>query len=105
MSQGEREGNRTVALHMAGAKKWWPRKVLERFALQALSLPPQKTAQIINRVSEALIDTAGLIPPYIREHPEFGEIGARMLTIWREGVDTFAKSATHGHLPQTGNGP
>lgn len=91
------------ALHLAGTKKWWPAKVLERFALQALSLPQQKSAQIIGRVAEALIDTARLIPPYIREHPEFGEIGGRMLAIWREGVDAFAKPATHGHLSQTGD--
>jgi serine/threonine-protein kinase HipA len=90
------------ALHLAGTKKWWPRKVLERFALQALSLPQQKAAQIIDGVAEALIDTARLIPPYIREHPEFGEIGGRMLIIWREGVDAFAKAAIHGHLPQKG---
>jgi len=88
------------ALHLAGTKKWWPRKILERFALQALSLPPQKAAQIIDRVAEALIDTSGLIPPYIREHPEFGEIGGRMLAIWQEGVDAFARSATRRHLPQ-----
>ena len=87
--------NDLPALHLAGTKKWWPRKILERFALQVLSLPQQKAAQIIDRVAEALIDTAGLIPPYIREHPDFGEIGGRMLTIWQEGVDAFAKSATH----------
>lgn len=91
------------ALHLAGTKKWWPRKVLERFALQALSLPPKQATQIIDRVAEALIDTAKLIPPYIREHPEFGEIGGRMLAIWQEGVDVFARAATPGHLPQTGN--
>jgi len=85
--------NDVPALHLAGTKKWWPRKILERFALQALSLPPQKAARIIDRVAEALIDTAGLIPPYIREHPEFGETGSRMLAIWQEGVDAFAKSA------------
>lgn len=80
------------ALHLAGTKKWWPRKILERFALQALSLSPKKAAQIIDRVAEAQIAAAKLIPPYIKEHPEFGEIGGRMLTIWREGLDEFAKS-------------
>lgn len=87
--------NDVPALHLAGTKKWWPAKVLERFALQSLSLPLQKSAQIIDRVAEALIDTARLIPPYIVEHPEFGDIGGRMLAIWREGVDAFATSTNH----------
>jgi serine/threonine-protein kinase HipA len=82
------------ALHLAGTKKWWPRKVLERFALQALSLPPKQATQIIDRVAEAVIDAAKLIPPYIREHSEFEEIGSRMLAIWQEGVDAFAMSAS-----------
>lgn len=82
------------ALHLAGAKKWWPRKALERFALQTLSLSPKLNAQIIDRIAEAVIDAAKLIPPYICEHPEFEEIGGRMLSIWRDGVDAFAKSAS-----------
>jgi serine/threonine-protein kinase HipA len=82
--------NDVPALHLAGTKKWWPRKVLERFALQALSIPPQKTAQIIARVAEAVIESTKLIPSHILEHSEFGEIGGRMLTIWQEGVDEFA---------------
>jgi len=84
--------NDLPALHLAGTKKWWPRKVLEKFALQFLSLSPKKVAQIIGRVAEAQIAAANLIPPYIKEHPDFAEIGGRVLTIWREGVDEFANA-------------
>ncbi|MFA7062016.1 MAG: type II toxin-antitoxin system HipA family toxin [Pedobacter sp.] len=80
------------ALHLAGTKKWWPRKILERFALQALSLPAKQTTQIIDRVAEAVIEAAKLIPPYIRGNPNFEEIGNRMLSIWQNGVDTFTAS-------------
>lgn len=85
--------NDVPALHLAGTKKWWPRKVLERLALQALSLPAKQAAQIIDRVAEAIIDTAKLIPPYIREHPDFEEIGNRVMRNWQEGVDAFKMSA------------
>jgi serine/threonine-protein kinase HipA len=85
--------NDVPALHLTGTKKWWPRKVLERFALQALSLPAQKAARICYRMAEAVIDTSRIMPPYIREHPEFEETGTRMLAIWQEGVDAFAKTA------------
>jgi len=85
--------NDVPALHLAGTKKWWPRKVLERFALQALSLPAQKAARICDSIAEAVIDTSRMLPPYIREHPEFEATGTRMLAIWQEGVDAFAKTA------------
>ncbi|RQW78108.1 MAG: type II toxin-antitoxin system HipA family toxin [Geobacter sp.] len=81
------------ALHLAGTKKWWPRKILERFALQALSLPSKQSKLIIDRVAEAVIDAAKLIPPYIRENPDFEGIGSRMLSIWQDGVDAFVTSA------------
>ena len=84
------------ALHLAGTKKWWPRKILERFALQALSLPAKQTSQIIDRVAEALLEAAKLMPPYIRENPDFEEIGNRMLSIWQDGVDAFAASERRG---------
>jgi serine/threonine-protein kinase HipA len=85
--------NDVPALHLADTKKWWPRKVLERFALQSLSLPAKRTTQIIDRVAEAVIDAAKLIPPYIREHPDCEEIGNRVLRNWQEGVDAFTTSA------------
>jgi len=84
------------ALHLAGTKKWWSRKILERFALQALSLPAKLSAQIIDRVAEAVIEAAKLIPPYIRENQDFEEIGSRMLSIWQDGVDGFAASEIRG---------
>ena len=84
--------NDVPALHLAGTKKWWPRKALERFALQDLSLPSKQATLIIDRVAEAVIEAAKLISPYIREHPDFGEIGGRMLAIWQEGIDAFARS-------------
>lgn len=82
------------ALHLAGTKKWWSRKILERFAVRSLSLSARQTTRIIERVAEAVLEAATLIPPYIREHPDFEEIGDRMLSIWRAGVDTFAQSAS-----------
>ncbi|MBT0664908.1 HipA domain-containing protein [Geobacter pelophilus] len=84
------------ALHLAGTKKWWSRKILERFALQALSLPAKLSAQIIDRVAEAVIEASKRIPPYIRENPDFEEIGSRMLPIWQDGVDAFAASERRG---------
>ena len=74
------------ALSLVGKKKWWPRKVLERFAVAHLSLPVAAIADVFNRIAEAVTETGKMIPGYIAEHPEFREIGERMMTQWDEGV-------------------
>jgi serine/threonine-protein kinase HipA len=74
------------ALSLVGTKKWWPRKVLERFAVTHLSLPVAAIADVFNRIAEAITETEKMIPRYIAEHPEFREIGERMMTQWDEGM-------------------
>ena len=74
------------ALSLAGTKKWWPRKVLERFAVVYLTLPIGTVSAIFSRMAEAVTETRGMIPGYIAQHPEFREIGERMMAEWDEGV-------------------
>jgi len=74
------------ALTLAGTKKWWPRKVLERFAVSHLFLPVKKVSGIFSSAAEAVMATRESIPAYISEHPDFREIGERMMVQWEEGV-------------------
>lgn len=74
------------ALTLAGTKKWWPRKMLEQFAVAHLSLPKGAVATTFSRMAEAVIETRELIPGYMNEHPEFRAIGERMMAAWDEGV-------------------
>ena len=74
------------ALTLAGTKKWWPRKMLERFAVAHLSLPMPVVSATFNRMADAMTETQALIPAYIADHPEFKEIGERMMASWDEGV-------------------
>jgi serine/threonine-protein kinase HipA len=76
------------ALSLAGTKKWWPRKVLEKFAVIQLSLPVGKVGQIFEEAAEAMNDTRGMLTAYMADHPEFREVGGRMLAAWNEGVTT-----------------
>jgi serine/threonine-protein kinase HipA len=77
------------ALSLAGTKKWWPRKLLERFAVAHLSLPVRTVSDTFGRLAEAVTETRSLIPGYLTEHPEFREIGDVMLAEWDEGVSGF----------------
>ena len=74
------------ALTLAGTKKWWPRKALERFAVSHLFLPVRKVSSIFSGAAEAVTATRETIPAYISEHPDFREIGERMMAQWEEGV-------------------
>ena len=74
------------ALSLAGTKKWWPRKVVDRFAIVHLSLQPSTVADIFSRMSAAVMETRGIIPEYIADHPEFREVGKLMVAAWEEGV-------------------
>jgi serine/threonine-protein kinase HipA len=74
------------ALSLGGTKKWWHRKMLERFAVAHLSLPAGTVSDTFNRTSEAVMEARRMIPGYIAEHPEFREIGERMIAEWDQGV-------------------
>ena len=78
------------ALTLAGSKKWWPRKALEQFATAYLSMPKSQIDETIVRLSDAVMETRQLIPGYIADHPEFRDVGERMMSIWEEGVQGFS---------------
>jgi len=81
--------NDVPALALAGTKKWWPRKMLERFAVAHLALPVGEVSEIISRLADAVMETRRGIPAYIADRPEFREMGERMMDIWEEGVGIF----------------
>lgn len=89
--------NDVPALALAGTKKWWPRKMLEQFAIAHLSLPPARISEIISRVADAVAETRGLIAAYVKEHPEFSEVGGAMAEIWWSGLEGMVKGKPKRH--------
>ena len=51
------------ALSLAGTKKWWPRKMLERFAVSHLSLPIRTVSDTIRPLAEAVTETRTSLSP------------------------------------------
>jgi len=78
--------NDVPALTLSGTKKWWPRKLLERFAVAHLSLPLSKVFEIFECTAQAVSETKTLIPDYMATHPEFDQIGRQMITAWEDGL-------------------
>ena len=77
------------ALTLDGTKKWWPRKTLERFAINHLSMSKSNIDETIERLADAVMETRQLIPEYITDHPDFREVGENMMSIWEEGAGGF----------------
>jgi serine/threonine-protein kinase HipA len=89
--------NDVPALSLAGMKKWWPRKVLEQFAVTHLSMPVRAIRDAFERVAQAVGETGRMIPGYAADHPEFRQIGEVMIAQWNQGVrDLMGKSSISG---------
>lgn len=85
------------ALALAGTKKWWPRKMLEKFAVAHLAIPAVKTGKIIEQAADAVTATRSMISEYGKAHPEFRRVGESMLAAWDTGVFELAgKSSGRG---------
>ena len=82
------------ALSLAGTKKWWSRKMLERFAISYLSLSVGEINETVARLADAVMATRQMIPTYIAEHPEFRETGDAMMAAWEEGVKGLGPAAS-----------
>lgn len=76
------------ALSLAGTKKWWPRKMLEKFAVAHLALSTVKIRQIFEEITESVTETRGMLVSYMRDHPEFRGVGERMLAAWDTGISS-----------------
>ena len=74
------------ALSLAGTKKWWPRKMLEWFAVAHLALSIRDIEQIIEKTAEAVAGTREMLTTYMRDHREFREVGENMLAAWESGL-------------------
>ena len=78
--------NDVPALTLEGTKKWWPKKVLERFAVAHLSLPLNNVREIFEQTAFSVSATCETVTSYGIEHPEFRETGKKMVTAWKEGL-------------------
>jgi serine/threonine-protein kinase HipA len=74
------------ALTIKGTKKWWGRKILEKFGIAHCGLTASKISEIISRIADAASDIKPELQLYIREHPDFSLVGGNMLRAWEDGL-------------------
>lgn len=76
----------SLALTLNVTTKWPSSKELRRLGETRMGGSPAKVRQILDRIHQAITETATEIRSYIKRHAEFAEIAERMLEEWENGA-------------------
>jgi serine/threonine-protein kinase HipA len=83
-------------ISVMGKKTWLPGKTLARFVTANFGIPEKEQKEMVERISDAVSDTA----PAVREAMDglagFRDTGKRMLVAWSEGVNHLRDSRMYG---------
>jgi serine/threonine-protein kinase HipA len=82
----------SMALTLNGTTKWPSAKELRRLGETRMGGAPAKVRQILERIDEAMSQTTAEVSFYIRQHPDFAEVGERMLQEWEKGAALSLRS-------------
>lgn len=75
----------SLALTLNGATKWPTTKELRRLGETRGGGSPAKIRRILERIDTAIHATGKDVRRYMKTHPEFAEIGKRVLQEWEAG--------------------
>jgi serine/threonine-protein kinase HipA len=76
----------SMALTLNGTTKWPAAHELQRLGETRLGATPARVRRILEHAADAIASTATELRAYLRENPEFEEIGRRMLQEWEKAV-------------------
>lgn len=77
-----------MALTLDGSTRWPTAKQLYAFGTGRQIGSPAAIKAMLESIADAVVETMGEVRQYMRDHPEFAEIGTRMLAQWDEGIQT-----------------
>jgi serine/threonine-protein kinase HipA len=78
--------NNPPAISFMGRKTWDPGKTLKSFITATFGLQPREQAAIIEQIGDAMTEAGPDIRAAMVQHPNFAEIGKRMLLAWQDGL-------------------
>lgn len=76
----------SLALTLNGTTRWPSAKELQRLGETRMGGSPARVREILERIDAAVVATAKEIRAYIKSHPEFDDIGTRMLQHWKQAA-------------------
>ena len=83
----------SMALTLNGSTRWPSAKELQRLGETRASGTPSRVRQILEHIGEAVVSISPEVRAYIKDHPDFAEIGERMLQEWEIGLAHSLKEA------------
>ena len=83
----------SMALTLNGSTKWPSAKELQRLGETRIGGSPSRIKKILEHVAEAISGTSTEVRNYVEEHPNFTDIGGRMLEEWEKGIMLSLKPA------------
>jgi serine/threonine-protein kinase HipA len=69
-----------------GKKTWLPGKNLVKFITSTFGIPQREQKEMVERISDAVSETAPSEREMMNQLPWFRDIGKRMLTTWSDGI-------------------
>jgi serine/threonine-protein kinase HipA len=75
----------SLALSFNDTSKWPNAKDLRKFGETRMGGAPARVREILGSIDEAILETTTEVRSYVEQHPEFADIGKRMLQEWEKG--------------------
>jgi len=83
----------SMALTLNGTTRWPAAKELQRLGETRAGGTPAQVRGILERIAGAIHSTSADVRAYMKEHPDFADIGERMLQEWEKGASLSLKPA------------
>lgn len=74
----------SMALTLNGSTRWPTARELQRLGETRAGGTPAQIRNILDRIAEAIHSTSADLRLYMKEHPDFADIGGRMLREWEK---------------------
>jgi serine/threonine-protein kinase HipA len=91
--------NNPPGLSFMGKKTWLPGKTLGAFITSTFGVAQREQKEIVERISDAVADSAPAVRELINRLPGFKDTGKRMLSAWGEGVRVLREPRMYALSP------
>lgn len=82
-----------------GRKTWLPGKTLAKFITATFNIPEREQKEMVERISDAVADTAPAVREMMNRHAGFKDTGKRMLATWNDGVNHLRDARMYALSP------
>jgi serine/threonine-protein kinase HipA len=82
-----------------GKRTWLPGKTLAKFITANFGIPNREQKLMVERISDAIAETAPAVREMMVSLDGFEDTGKRMLAAWSEGVNHLRDSRMYGLSP------